>query len=460
MKILLITISARGHAIAEALARSKKHPEIIHICPQRNPGIRKIAKEQHVLRSLMDFPAILDIAKRTKPDFAFIAPDDPIGGGLADELEKIGIPSIAPKKSLARIESSKGFTRELLKKYKIDASPKFRVFSKVSGIKYQVSGMRSFIEDELKGEYVVKYDGLAGGKGVKVSGEHLHSIEEGVAYAEDCLKDSTQVVIEEKLIGVEFSLMSFVSGLSVVSMPAVQDHKRAFEGDTGPNTGGMGTYSDADHSLPFLSKEDLAEAHALNERTAKALMEECGEPYKGILYGGFIATASGVKLIEYNARFGDPEALNVLPILSSDFVEICEAILNGNLDTNIVTFEKKATVCLYITPDSYPERKDRKGEIVKFPNEIPSNARLYFGDIAEDPDGSTGLTTGGTLHLGGSRTAGIVGIGDSIEEARETALRLAQKVEGPVRFRADIGSKELIEKRIEMMKSLRGGVGL
>ncbi|HLD08065.1 MAG TPA: hypothetical protein VJB60_03295, partial [Candidatus Peribacterales bacterium] len=241
MKILLITISARGHAIAEALARSKKHPEIIHICPQRNPGIRKIAKEQHVLRSLMDFPAILDIAKRTKPDFAFIAPDDPIGGGLADELEKIGIPSIAPKKSLARIESSKGFTRELLKKYKIDASPKFRVFSKVSGIKYQVSGMRSFIEDELKGEYVVKYDGLAGGKGVKVSGEHLHSIEEGVAYAEDCLKDSTQVVIEEKLIGVEFSLMSFVSGLSVVSMPAVQDHKRAFEGDTGPNTGGMGT---------------------------------------------------------------------------------------------------------------------------------------------------------------------------------------------------------------------------
>src|SRR3989344_5783792 len=226
MKILLITISARGHAIAEALARSPQAPEIIHICTQPNPGIKKLAAEQCVVDSLMNFPAILEIAKRTRPDFAFIAPDDPIGGGLADELEKIGIPSVAPKKALARIEASKGFTRELWSKYGIDAAPRFRVFRNEGAASGKREAISKYIEEELGGNYVVKYDGLLGGKGVKVSGEHLSSIDEGVSYALECLEKSEQVVIEEKLIGCEFSLMSFVSGTKVVSMPAVQDHKR------------------------------------------------------------------------------------------------------------------------------------------------------------------------------------------------------------------------------------------
>ncbi len=442
MKVLLITSSARGHAIAEALARSELHPEIIHICTQRNPGIRKIAAEQHVVDSLLNFEVIGEIAKKTSPDFAFIGPDDPIGAGLADALESIGIQSIAPKKSLARIESSKGFARELLQKQGIDASPKFRLFRKGERGK-----MQKFIEEELEGNYVIKYDGLAGGKGVKVSGEHLSTIEEGLAFAEECLQSSEQVVIEEKLIGVEFSLMSFVSGTAVVSMPAVQDHKRAYEGDTGPNTGGMGTYSDANHSLPFLSPSDLSEAHAFNVQTAEALLRECKEPYRGILYGGFIATKNGVKLIEYNARFGDPEALNVLPILSSDFVSLCQAIISGDLRDSAVQFKRKATVCLYITPDSYPEKKDQKGELVTFPKNIPENGRIYFGDVTEDDEGK--------MHLGGSRTAGIVGIGNTIEEARKIALSVASEVQGPVRFRSDIGSRESIGKRIQLLSELR-----
>ena len=320
MKILLITISARGHAIAEALARSPQAPEIIHICTQPNPGIKKLAAEQCVVDSLMNFDAILEIAKRTKPDFAFIAPDDPIGGGLADVLEGINIPSVAPKKSLARIESSKGFARELMQKYAVNGSPRFKVFANGTSS----SDLRAYMEGELDQNYVVKYDGLFGGKGVRLSGEHLTSIEEGVAYAEECLRSSSQVVIEEKLMGVEFSLMSFVSGENVVSMPAVQDHKRAYEGDTGPNTGGMGTYSDTNHSLPFLMPSDLHAAHEFNASVAHALKTECGSPYRGILYGGFIATKAGVKVIEYNARFGDPEALNVLPLLTSDFVSVCQ----------------------------------------------------------------------------------------------------------------------------------------
>ena len=452
MRVLLITVSARGHAIAEALKRSPQNPEIIHICPARNPGIKKIADEQIIVKSLMEFEPILDIAKKVKPDFAVVAPDYPIGAGLVDALDGIGVKSMAPKKSLARIESSKGFTRDLLLEKGIDANPKFKVFKcalrqaqerNAPFDKLRIE-MRRYISDDLGGEYVVKFDGLAGGKGVKVSGEHLESVDEGVAFAEECLSKSDQVVIEEKLVGPEFSLMSFASGESVVSMPAVQDHKRAFEGDTGPNTGGMGTYSDANHSLPFLTQNDIDQAHKFNELTAKALNESCGEPFKGILYGGFIVTKRGVKLIEYNARFGDPEALNVLPLLSSDFVSICQSVIDGSLNKNLVQFENKATVCLYITPDCYPTSKDRKGEVVTFPSEIPENARIYFGDISEDDDG--------VLRLGGSRTAGIVGIGDTIEEAQKVALGICEKVEGPVRFRKDIGTGELIRKKMEVIE--------
>jgi len=255
--------------------------------------------------------------------------------------------------------------------------------------------------------------------------------------------------------------MSFASGTQVVSMPAVQDHKRAFVGDTGPNTGGMGTYSDADHSLPFLTEANIEQAHNMNILTAQAIEKECREPFRGILYGGFILTKNGVKLIEYNARFGDPEALNVLPLLTSDFVQICQAMIAGELTDDLVTFEKKATVCLYITPDCYPTSKDRKGEVVTFPHvtlsgdrasgqdamvgvEGPDNARIYYGDISESDDG--------VLTLGGSRTVGIVGIGESIEEARQIALDLCSQVEGPVRYREDIGSKELIAQRLAMIR--------
>ncbi|HLD71869.1 MAG TPA: phosphoribosylamine--glycine ligase [Candidatus Peribacteraceae bacterium] len=449
MKILLVTSSARGHAIAEALARSPQKPEIISISPNRNPGLRALAKD-HFQKNIMDFPAILEIAKNEDIDFAVIGPDDPIGAGLADALEGIGIKSVAPKKRLAQIETSKAFTRHLLQKHGIDASPKFQTFEVPPGTHIDKRSLRreltSYIEEMLESNYVVKYDALKGGKGVRVSGEHLDTVEDGVDYALECIEECGRVVIEEKLIGIEFSLLSFVSGTQVVDMPAVQDHKRAYEGDTGPNTGGMGTYSDTNHSLPFLEKSDLARAKELNRLTAAALQKETGEPYKGILYGGFIAVKNGIRLIEYNARFGDPEALNILPLLSSDFVNMCKGIIDGELTESLVTFEKKATVCKYITPHGYPENKDQKGKEVKFP-EMPENARLYFGDITQEHDGR--------LTLGGSRSAGIVGIGNTIVEAEKIAEDLCKQVEGPVRFRSDIGTKDLIEQRIKAMKSLR-----
>tara|TARA_Y100000310_G_scaffold83234_1_gene79919 strand:- start:30054 stop:31376 length:1323 start_codon:yes stop_codon:yes gene_type:complete len=439
MKILLTSLAARGHAIADALARSPQKPEIISVVPAKNPGIAALASKQFVA-DLMDFDTVLAIAKKVQPDFAFVAPDDPIGAGLTDALEEIGIQSVAPRKKLAQIESSKSFARELLHNHHIDASPMFRCISKSN-----TSDIHEYL-DELEGNYVIKYDALKGGKGVKVSGEHLHSIDEGVAYAIECIEECGRVVIEEKLIGVEFSLLSFVSGEQVVDMPAVQDHKRAFEGDTGPNTGGMGTYSDSNHSLPFLSDTDLEAAKRLNQQTAQALSTECNEPFKGILYGGFIATKKGIQLIEYNARFGDPEALNILPLLESDFVDICLGIINEELSEDMVSFAKKATVCKYITPESYPESKGNSGESLTLPDTGP-NARIYLGDISESDDGS--------LLLGGSRTAGIVGIGDSIAEAESIAQSLCEKVEGPVRFRTDIGTQAVIDKRIDLMQTVR-----
>lgn len=440
MKILLVTSSARGHAIAEAFSRSSHTPELIALSPSRNPGIRPLASAQYEL-DIMDFNAVLRIAKEHRPDFAFIGPDDPIGAGLADALEEAGTPTVAPKKSLARIESSKGFTRMLLQKKSIDASPRFLLFTRANR-----ELMNNYIVHELGGNYVVKYDALKGGKGVKLSGEHLQNTKEGIDYAIECIEECGQVVIEEKLTGVEFSLLSFVSGNQVVDMPAVQDHKRAYEGDTGPNTGGMGTISDSTHSLPFLTPQDIAQASEFNRRTAQALLEECGEAYRGILYGGFIALRGGVRLIEYNARFGDPEALNILPLLDTDFVDICLAMIAGELTQDMVSFAPKATVCKYITPLGYPENKHQRGLPVAFPV-MPANAKIYFGDVSEAADG--------TLHLGGSRTAGIVGIGNTIAEAERIAQSLCEQVEGPVRYRADIGTEHLLQQRINTMKLLR-----
>lgn len=440
MNIFLMTSSARGHAIAEALAASSHKPNIIAVSPQRNPGIKKLATIQEEI-DIMDFASALEIAKKHNCDWAFIGPDDPIGMGVVDVFEEAGIPCVAPKKELAQIEASKGFTRELLAEYGIDASPKFLVFTNTNK-----DEIESYISQTLEGNYVVKYDALKGGKGVKVSGEHLDSIADGVQYANECIDECGRVVIEEKLIGVEFSLISFVSGTQVVDCPIVQDHKRAFEGDTGPNTGGMGTYSAANLRLPFLTEADVQRAKEINRLTAEALLKKTGQPFIGLLYGGFIAVKDGVRLIEYNARFGDPEALNILPLLESDFMEICQAMINGELTEDLVKFRNKATVCKYITPEGYPEDKKQRGEKVVFP-EILENARLFYGDISENDDGS--------LSLGGSRTAGIVGIGDSISEAEEIAQKLCKQVEGPVRFRSDIGTEAVLQKRLEMMGEIR-----
>ena len=190
-----------------------------------------------------------------------------------------------------------------------------------------MSGIAEFL-DELAG-IVLKPDGLTGGKGVLVQGDHFQTRAEALDRCREILKSHPGVTVEEKLEGEEFSLQCLCDGRTVVATPPVQDHKRRFADDRGPNTGGMGSYSCADHLLPFLDAADVAEGLEITRRVAEAIRLETGVPYKGIMYGGFMVTASGVKLIEYNARFGDPEAMNILPLLRTDFIDVCRAIIDG-----------------------------------------------------------------------------------------------------------------------------------
>ncbi len=442
-KVLLVGNGAREHAIAMALTKTGR-VELTTYAKARNPGIASVSKH-YVLGSLSDFEALKKCALECAPDFAVIGPDDPIADGAADILLTLGIRSVAPLKILARLESSKSFTRDLVEKYGVPGNPKYKVF-----LTADESAMKAFVK-ELGGEYVVKADGLMGGKGVVVSGEHVKTVEEGIAFAKASIEKFGRVVIEEKFVGQEFSLMSFVDGNTVIDMPVVQDHKRAYEGDTGPNTGGMGTYSDANHMLPFLTSDDVAQAHEITVQMMHALKKETGNDYKGIMYGGFIAVKNGVRLIEYNARFGDPEALNVLPLLKTDFVDVCEHIIEGTLRDLTVEFEHKATVCKYIVPEGYPE-KSKAGEKIVVSDEQPiaenNGDRLvrFYSSIDQKDDG---------LYLSTSRAIAFTGVADTLAQAEAIAEKACSSVDGPVFHRRDIGTEKLIQKRIESMNRLR-----
>ena len=435
LKILVIGSGAREHAIVRALSRSPKKKEIYCLATNLNPGISEVCTDL-IVCDINDPIFVKNFAQDHKFDFAIIGPENPLANGIADILSDIKIGTIGPKKELAQIETSKSFTRNLLAEYKIPGSPKFKIFKTMDGVE-------AFLMS-LGENYVVKYDGLAGGKGVKVAGDHLHSHEEAKSYCKELIANGGNFVIEKKLIGQEFSLMSFCDGTSLSHMPAVQDHKRAYEGDIGPNTGGMGTYSDSDHSLPFLENSHIRSAQRINEKTATALKNKFGEGYKGILYGGFIATADGVQLIEYNARFGDPEAMNVLSILETDLIEICEAIIKEELDKINISFSNLATVCKYAVPDGYPDDPVKNKQIDI--SSVKDQAKLFHASVE---------LKGSDLFEAGSRTVAVVGIGETIWEAEEIAEKEISNVKGPLFHRKDIGTTELIQKKINHMSSLQ-----
>ena len=434
-KILVIGSGAREHAIVRALDRSHQEKEIFCLASNMNPGIAALCDEL-LIGNFNDPDFVVNYTNEIGATLAIIGPENPLENGVADALWSIKVKVVGPKKDLAKLETSKAFTRGLLREYNIPGGPQYQTFNSLAGV-------TEFL-NVLGENYVVKYDGLAGGKGVKVSGEHLHSHDEALAYCQELTDKGNEFVIEEKFIGEEFSLMSFCDGDTLKHMPAVQDHKRAYEGDTGPNTGGMGTYSDANHSLPFLTENDIVEAHQINTQTAKAVKDKFGEGYQGILYGGFMATASGVKLIEYNARFGDPEAMNVLSLLDSDFIEICNGITDGTLENLDVKFQNKATVCKYAVPEGYPN-SPVKNELINI-SKIENPDGLFYASVD---------IQNGKLVEAGSRTVAVVGVADSISNAENIAEKEVSAIDGPLFHRSDIGTDMVIQKRINHMRSLR-----
>ena len=436
MNFLVMGSGAREHIIGEKL--SQAGATVFSIITNSNPGLISLSEKVLSVNSFVsEENKIIDFTKENRIDCVVIGPEDPLAHGFSDLFWKKGFPVVGPLRSLAQIETSKGFTRDLLTKYNIDSSPLYKRFNSMSGAK-------EFIES-LSGNYVVKFDGLMGGKGVKVSGEHLDSIEKGLDYCREIISRKGTFVIEEKLVGEEFSLMSFCDGKNLAHMPAIQDHKRAYDGDVGPNTGGMGCYSDSNHSLPFLNDSEISEAREINERVAKALFDHTGELYRGILYGGFMVTANGVKLIEYNARFGDPEAMNLLALLRTDLASICNDIVEGNLTS--VNFSKEASVCKYIVPKGYGSNPAKDATLV-VDESYSKYSDLYYAAVNLEKDGTITTTS--------SRAAAIVSTGNSINEAEERCERGLSFISGKNLFtRHDIGKAELIQKRINHMESLR-----
>lgn len=434
MKILVVGTGAREHAICNAV----KDAELYSIMINKNPGISRISKFQ--ISSEKDLKGVKKYALDNNINMAIIGPEAPLEMGIVDVLQEAGIGCVGPTMEAAKIETDKAFMRDLFETHKIGGSIVYKVFD-------NVKDSNDFI-DEFDQDVVVKPVGLTGGKGVKIVGEHLEDGEAAKKYVKEVIDNKisgyAQVVIEERLIGEEFTVQAFVDGDKIVPMPAAQDHPHAYEGDQGPITGGMGSYSDYDGLLPFLDKKNYEESVKIMQDTIKAVKNELG-PYKGILYGQFMLCKEGPKLVEYNARFGDPEAMNVLPLLRTDFVDLCQGIVDGNLKK--ADFERKATVCKYIVPKGYPET-GKAGQILDV-NEARINeegALVYYAAVNQKDD---------KVYTSASRSLGLVGIGDTIAEAEEICEKVTGYVKGDVYHRRDVGTSDLIQKRLDHMETIR-----
>ena len=438
MKVLAVGGGGREHAAVEALYRSGA--EIIAVMKNANPGIIARASK-YKLMDEKDVENVVAFAKECGVELAFIGPEAPLEVGLSDALQAAGIKCASPTKDAARIETSKSFMRGLVNKYGIAGNLGYAAFDNAKDCEEYLK--------TLDHEIVVKPVGLTGGKGVKVQGEHLLSFEDTMEYVNEIFSNNiggAGVIIEEKAVGEEFTQMVFCDGKKVVPMPLVQDHKRAYEGDVGPNTGGMGSYSDSTHILPFISQEERQAAIDIIQSVIDAMAKE-GCPYHGVLYGQFMLTVNGPKIIEFNARFGDPEAMNVLSILETGFQDVCLMMADGNLPDRI-DFAKKATVCKYVVPKGYGV-KSEVGKEISFDVEGINNAGavVYYANIDEKD---------GKLVTMSSRSAGIVGMADTIEEAEQNCEKALEFVKSDWIFvRHDIGKKELVQKRVDHMNQLR-----
>jgi len=440
MRVLVVGGGGREHAIVEALRRGGA--EILAAMGNQNPGIRRAAKDV-LLGDVTAVERIVAWAKDHGADLAVIGPEAPLEKGIVDAFDAAGIPTVGPTREAAQLETNKEFTRDLMRDHGIPGLPQYWAFD-------ALGPFEEFVKDS-DFEFVIKPLGLTGGKGVRVWGDHFSSKAEALAYGREILEKriggSPRFLVEEKLVGEEFSLQALCDGKRLVPCPLAQDHKRAYEGDRGPNTGGMGSYSDADHLLPFVTRADYERALETMRRTVEAMASR-GTPFKGILYGGFMNTRDGPKLLEFNVRFADPECMNVLPILEDNFVELCQRLTEGNLPTG-ARFAHKATVCKYVVPPGYGTHP-KAGELLKVDEESirRTGARLYYAAVDEKH---------GHIYTTTSRSLAVVGIADGLGEAEALSEEALAFVSGSFYARRDIGKPEVVAQKVARMRALREG---
>ena len=410
MKVLVVGGGGREHAIVYALSKSKKVTEI-YAAPG-NAGIAKLAVCVNIKDT--DIENIVNFAKDEQIDLVVVGPEASLALGIIDELQKAGIKAFGPFKGAAQIESSKNFAKDLMSKYNIPTA-RYEVFE-------DYNDAISYVE-VAPFPTVIKYDGLAAGKGVVIA----NNFEEAKAALKDMLLDDKfghgKVVIEEYLEGPEFSFMCFVDGTNVYPLQLAQDHKRAYDNDMGPNTGGMGAYT----PLPFITEDDYNQA--LNEimiPTAKALVNE-EIPFKGVLYGGLMKTKKGIKVIEFNCRFGDPETEVVLPKLTSDIYDAFMAIVDGK--EPVLTWDDKYYIGVVLASKGYPGDY-KKGFIIE---NADDDHIFHMGTKVDEK---------GNLVTNGGRVLFAVANGNTLEEANKKANQLVDGIKCENLFhRTDIGAK-------------------
>ena len=417
MKVLIVGGGGREHAIATSVAKSSKVDKIY--CAPGNAGIGLIA--ECVPIGAMEFDKIVAFAKEKEIDLTIVGMDDPLVGGLVDRLEDAGLKAFGPRKNAAILEGSKAFSKDLMKKYGIPTAAYENFDNAEDALNYLKTA--SF-------PIVLKADGLALGKGVLI----CNTLEEAQDGVKSIMLDKqfgtagNRMVIEEFMTGREVSVLSFVDGKTIKTMTSAQDHKRAGDGDTGLNTGGMGTFSPS----PFYTEEvDEFCKKCIYQATVDAMAAE-GREFKGIIFFGLMLTQKGPRVLEYNARFGDPEAQVVLPRMKNDLIEVMEACINGTLDQIDLQFEDNAAVCVVLASDGYPVRYE-KGFLIhgleRF--EGQDNYFCFHAGTKQTPEG---------IVTNGGRVLGITAKGKDLKEARKNAYAATEWVSFENKYmRHDIG---------------------
>lgn len=417
MKVLVVGGGGREHAIVASVAKSKLVDKIY--CVPGNPGIAELAECEDI--SVMDFSKLTSYAKEKAIDFTIIGPDDPLGAGIVDAFEKEGLKVFGPRKNAAIIEASKAFSKDLMKKYNIPTAA-YETFNNPEDAK-------KYLETS-KYPIVLKADGLALGKGVLICNTKEEALEGVKTLMLDKQFGSAgdRIVIEEFLTGREVSVLCYCDGTTIKPMTSAQDHKRAKDGDKGLNTGGMGTFSPS----PFYTEDVDAFCKKYVYQATMDAMKAEGRDFVGILFVGLILTADGPKVLEYNARFGDPEAQVVLPRMKNDIVEVMEACVDGRLADIDLQFENNAAVCVVLASDGYPEHYEKGKVITGFENFKDKDG--YYVFQAGTKQGEQGVVTNG------GRVLGVTAKGKDLKEARKNAYEATKWISFENKYmRNDIG---------------------